>query len=109
MGTFTSSLRLKRMLKVSGFNVYPAQLEELISSYPDVDTVCVIGIPDPHSIELCKSFCCDSKDKSKATDETKEKIIKFCQENRSNKNVRENSNSEILYPKLSSGKLHFMN
>ena len=108
-GYFYFKLRLKRMLKVSGFNVYPAQLEELISSYPDVDTVCVIGIPDRHSIERVKVFVV-LKDKSKATDETKEKIIKFCQENRSQTRMSaRNSNSEILYPKLSSGKLHFMN
>ena len=108
-GYFYFKLQLKRMLKVADLMYTPTQLEELISSYPDVDTVCVIGIPDRHSIERVKVFVVP-KDKSKATDKTKEKIIKFCQETDLNKKCpRRNSNSEILYPKFSSGKLHFMN
>ncbi|KAF2894355.1 hypothetical protein ILUMI_11819 [Ignelater luminosus] len=37
--------RLKELIKVKGFQVAPAELEEILRSYPDVDDAAVIGIP----------------------------------------------------------------
>ena len=48
--------RLKRMIVVSGFNVYPAQIEEVISKHKAVDKVCVIGIPHPYKMHVPKAF-----------------------------------------------------
>ena len=48
--------RLKRMIVVSGFNVYPASIEEVISKHPGVDKVCVIGIPHPYKMHVPKAI-----------------------------------------------------
>jgi long-chain acyl-CoA synthetase len=50
-GFFYFSVRLKRMIKSSGFNVYPAQVEAVLQQHPAVAAVCVIGLPDPRQIE----------------------------------------------------------
>lgn len=45
-GFFYFTVRLKRMIKSSGFNVYPAQVEAALREHPEVDDACVIGVPD---------------------------------------------------------------
>ncbi len=47
--------RKKDMILVSGFNVYPNEVEEAISSHPGVLEVAAIGIPDDHSGEIVKA------------------------------------------------------
>ena len=51
---FTS--RLKRMIIVSGFNVYPSMIEKTILKHKDVSKVCVVGIPHPYKIHVPKAF-----------------------------------------------------
>lgn len=48
--------RKKDMIIVSGFNVYPNEVEEVIVSHPDVLEAAAIGIPDPKSSEAVKVF-----------------------------------------------------
>jgi long-chain acyl-CoA synthetase len=48
--------RMKDMILVSGFNVYPNEVEEVISSHPKVDEAAVIGLPDEHSGEAVRAF-----------------------------------------------------
>jgi long-chain acyl-CoA synthetase len=50
-GFFYFTCRLKRMIKSSGFNVYPAQVEEVLLAHPAVAEACVIGVPDPAQVE----------------------------------------------------------
>lgn len=47
--------RKKDMILVSGFNVYPNEIEDVIVSHPDVLEVGVIGVPDEKSGELVKA------------------------------------------------------
>jgi long-chain acyl-CoA synthetase len=49
-------LRLKRMIKSSGMNVYPAQVEDVLYRHPDVSEACVIGVPDELQMERVKGF-----------------------------------------------------
>jgi long-chain acyl-CoA synthetase len=76
-GFFYFKLRQKRMLKVSGINVYPKTVEEVIREHPDVETVCVIGVPDKKQISKVKAFVV-LKDPSKESDELKIAIQKHC-------------------------------
>lgn len=55
-GFFYFSVRLKRMIKSSGFNVYPAQVEALLQRHPNVAQACVIGIPDSAQVERVLAF-----------------------------------------------------
>jgi long-chain acyl-CoA synthetase len=79
-GFFYFKSRLKRMLKVSGVNVYPGQVEKTLQNHPDVDSVCVIGVPDRLKMSRVKAFIV-LKDKTKATEETKQGILKFGRDN----------------------------
>ncbi len=55
-GTFKIVDRLKDMILVSGFNVYPNEVEEVIASHPGVLEVAVIGVPDPQSTEAVAAY-----------------------------------------------------
>jgi long-chain acyl-CoA synthetase len=48
--------RKKDMLLVSGFNVYPNEIEAVVVMHPGVLECAVIGVPDPHSGEVPKLF-----------------------------------------------------
>ncbi|TIY05733.1 MAG: long-chain-fatty-acid--CoA ligase [Mesorhizobium sp.] len=48
--------RKKDMILVSGFNVYPNELEEVVALHPGVLEVAAIGVPDEHSGEVPKLF-----------------------------------------------------
>lgn len=48
--------RKKDMILVSGFNVYPNEVEEAVASHPGVIDVAAIGVPDDHSGEAVKIF-----------------------------------------------------
>ncbi|MFX1419731.1 MAG: AMP-binding protein [Promethearchaeota archaeon] len=79
-GFFYFKIRLKRMIKSSGFNVYPAQIEDVLYKHPDVLEACVIGVPDEIQIEKVKAFVV-LKDPNKESKEMEKKIITYCQEN----------------------------
>ena len=55
-GFFYFVLRIKRMIKSSGFNVYPTQVEEVLSRHPAVASACVVGVPDPAQVERVKAY-----------------------------------------------------
>lgn len=48
--------RLKRMIISSGYNVYPAYVEQVIEEHPAVLKCTVVGIPHPYKIEVPKAF-----------------------------------------------------
>lgn len=48
--------RLKRMIVVSGFNVYPSMIEGVLESHPSIKKACVIGIPHPYKMHVPKAF-----------------------------------------------------
>jgi len=48
--------RIKDMILVSGFNVYPNEIENVLYSHPDVLECAVVGVVDDHSGEAVKAF-----------------------------------------------------
>jgi acyl-CoA synthetase (AMP-forming)/AMP-acid ligase II len=48
--------RMKDMFISGGFNVYPAEVEKLLSAHPAVTMVAVIGVPDERMGEVGKAF-----------------------------------------------------
>ena len=48
--------RSKDLVIVSGFNVYPAEVEEVLLAHPAVADAGVIGVPHPHTGEAVKAF-----------------------------------------------------
>ena len=76
-GFFYFSARFKRMIKSSGFNVYPAQVEAVLYQHPLVAEACVIGVPDPEQVERVKAVVV-LKDPSKESAETEKILIEAC-------------------------------
>jgi long-chain acyl-CoA synthetase len=48
--------RRKDMILVSGFNVYPAEIEQVVATLPGVVEAAAVGVADPHSGEVPKVF-----------------------------------------------------
>jgi fatty-acyl-CoA synthase len=48
--------RLKRMISVSGYKVWPAECEAMLYRHPAIQECCVIAAPDSHSGEMVKAF-----------------------------------------------------
>jgi long-chain acyl-CoA synthetase len=68
--------RIKDMIIVSGFNVYPNEIEDILAKHPKVLEVAVIGVPDKNSGEAVKAFVVP-RDKSL----TVEELRAYCKEN----------------------------
>ncbi|MER8763214.1 long-chain fatty acid--CoA ligase [Mesorhizobium sp. M0968] len=68
--------RKKDMILVSGFNVYPNELEEVVAQHPGVLEVAAIGVPDEHSGEVPKLFVV-KKDPALTAD----MLTAYCREN----------------------------
>ena len=67
--------RKKDMIIVSGFNVYPNEIEEVVAGNSKVLEVAAVGVPDEHSGECVKIFVV-RRDKSL----TEEELMKYCRE-----------------------------
>ncbi|MFW6851944.1 long-chain fatty acid--CoA ligase [Burkholderia gladioli] len=67
--------RKKDMILVSGFNVYPNEVEDVVASHPGVFEVAAVGVPDEHSGEAVKLFVV-KKDPAL----TDQDIIAYCKE-----------------------------
>lgn len=76
-GFFYFKLRQKRMIKSSGMNVYPAQVEDILYRHPEVQEACIIGVPDEAQVQAVKGVVV-LKDPSKASPEMAKELIDFC-------------------------------
>ncbi|AWL92055.1 MULTISPECIES: long-chain fatty acid--CoA ligase [Bradyrhizobium] len=92
--------RKKDMILVSGFNVYPNEIEEVIASHPGVLECAVIGIPDSKSGEAVKAFVV-KKDQNL----TAEAVIKFCHEQLTGYKVPKHIEFRSDLPKTNVGKI----
>ncbi len=71
--------RKKDMILVSGFNVYPNEVEEIIAHHPGVLEVAAVGVPDEHSGEVVKIFVV-----KKDPNLTEAELLDFCKEQLTN-------------------------
>ena len=69
--------RAKRMIVTSGYNVYPAQLENILDSHDKVTMSCVIGVPDEYKIQKVKAFVVLRPDVARS-EETKKELMDYC-------------------------------
>jgi long-chain acyl-CoA synthetase len=68
--------RKKDMILVSGFNVYPNEVEDVVMQHPGVLEVAAVGVPDEHSGEVVKLFVV-----RKDPNLTVEALRQFCHDN----------------------------
>lgn len=66
--------RVKDLIIVSGFNVYPAEVEEVLMQHPGIDACAVVGVPHPYTGEAVKAYVVSVKGMAVEEDE----IIRFC-------------------------------
>lgn len=92
--------RKKDMILVSGFNVYPNEIEEVIASHPGVLECAVIGIADSKSGEAVKAFIV-----KKDPNLTAEDVIKFCQGQLTGYKVPKHIEFRADLPKTNVGKI----
>jgi len=69
--------RAKRMIITSGYNVYPAQIENILDAHEMVQMSCVIGIPDPYKMQKVKAFVKLAEGVEKS-EETRQAILDHC-------------------------------
>jgi len=69
--------RAKRMIVTSGYNVYPAQIENILDAHEFVQMSCVIGIPDAYKMQKVKAFVKLVSGVEKS-EETKQAILDHC-------------------------------
>ncbi len=67
--------RLKDMIIVSGFNVYPNELEQALTVHPDVSQCAAIGVPDPKAGEVVKMFVVSADPEL-----TEAQVIDYCKQ-----------------------------
>ena len=95
--------RKKDMLKTSGFQVWPREIEEVISAHPAVLEVGVAGIPDPAKGEVAKAWIVLKRDVAEAptSDEIRASVAKGWRPTR----FRPTSSSHPELPKTMVGKV----
>ncbi len=92
--------RKKDMILVSGFNVYPNEIEEVIASHPGVLECAVIGVEDKKSGEAVKAFVV-RKDPAL----TAEDVVKFCHTQLTAYKVPKHIEFRTTLPKTNVGKI----
>jgi long-chain acyl-CoA synthetase len=92
--------RKKDMILVSGFNVYPNEVEDVVASHPGVMECAVIGVPDERSGEAVKAFIV-----RKDPNLTAEDIIKYCGTQLTNYKVPKQIEFRSALPKTNVGKI----
>jgi len=99
-GYFRIVDRKKDMIIVSGFNVFPAEIEEVLSRHPKILEVAAIGIPDDKSGEVVKVFIVK---RDKSLDE--EEVERYCRENFTNYKLPKAIEFRDSLPKTNIGKV----
>ncbi|WP_439497664.1 AMP-binding protein [Bosea sp. (in: a-proteobacteria)] len=92
--------RMKDMVLVSGFNVYPNEVEDVLATHPGVLEAAVIGLPDEHSGEAVTAFVV-KKDQAL----TSEALRSFCKENLTGYKVPKHIVFRESLPKTNVGKV----
>lgn len=68
--------RIKRMIISSGYNIYPAQMENIFDAHEKVQMSCVIGVPDSYKMEKVKVFVM-LKEGVPANEETRSELFDY--------------------------------
>lgn len=86
-GYLTFIGRVKEMIKVSGFSVFPEEVESILILHPSVRQVAVIGVPDADKGEVVKAFVVPNGDAANAPAFDRDGLIAWAKENMSHYKV----------------------
>ncbi|MGD8907366.1 MAG: AMP-binding protein [Gammaproteobacteria bacterium] len=93
--------RAKDMILVSGFNVYPCEVEDVVTRHPGVLEAACIGVPDERSGERVKIFVVPKPGKTA----TAEDIVAYCREHLTGYKVPREVEFRDELPKTNVGKI----
>ncbi|MCB0417134.1 MAG: AMP-binding protein, partial [Bdellovibrionales bacterium] len=99
-GYFKIVDRKKDMILVSGFNVYPNEIEEVAVMHPKVLEAAAIAVPDERSGEVPKIFIVKKDDSL-----TEQEILDFCRKNLTAYKVPKHVEFRTELPKTNVGKI----
>ena len=100
-GFFRIVDRKKDMILVSGFNVFPNEVENIVTLHPDVVEAACIGVPDPKSTEAVKVFVVARE----GADLDAAKVIAWCRESLTAYKVPKHVEFRKELPKTNVGKI----
>jgi len=92
--------RKKDMILVSGFNVFPNEVEDVVSAHPKVLECAAVGVPDVRSGEAVKVYVVPSDDSV-----TEQEIREFCRERLTAYKVPKHVEFRSELPKTNVGKI----
>ena len=72
--------RAKRMIVTSGYNVYPAQIENILDAHEKVHMSCVVGVPDDYRMHAVKAFIM-LKPGYQPSQEIRDELLAYCRKN----------------------------
>lgn len=98
--------RIKRMIITSGYNVYPAQLENIIDANELVHMSCVIGVPDSYRMQRVKAFIM-LKEGVPASETTRQELLSYCQKHMAKYAVPKDIEFRESLPKTLVGKVAY--
>lgn len=99
-GFFQIVDRKKDMILVSGFNVYPNEIEDVVAAHPKILEAAAVGVADEKSGEVVKLFVV-----KKSPDLTVEEVISFCKQELTGYKVPKHVEFRDELPKSNVGKI----
>jgi long-chain acyl-CoA synthetase len=102
-GYLTLLGRIKEMIKVSGYSVFPEDVEAILLRHPKIDQAVVLGIPDPKKGEVIKAVIVPKPEH--ANNMTPDELVEWSRENMSAYKVPRYIEFRHSLPKTASGKV----
>ena len=91
----------KDMIIAGGFNIYPKDIDQVLTEHPKVDEAIAVGFPDRYRGETVKAFVVLKSGQSA----TEEEILEFCRKNLAKHKVPTQVEFRQGLPKSPSGKI----
>ncbi len=92
--------RLKRVVNVSGFKVWPAEVEAILHGHPDVKEACIVGDPDPRTGEAVRAVIVPGKNPLNA-----DRLTDWCRRNMAAYKVPKRFEFRDRLPRSGTGKV----
>ena len=98
--------RLKRLIIVSGYNVFPSHIEDVLEKHEAVLSCCVIGIPHPYKVQVPKAFIV-LNESYKNSLKVKQSIKEYCEKNLAKYMIPKEFEYRESLPKTMIGKVDY--
>ena len=98
--------RLKRLIIVSGYNVFPSHIEDVLEKHEAVLSCCVVGIPHPYKVQVPKAFIV-LNESYKNNLKVKQSIKEYCEKNLAKYMIPKEFEFRESLPKTMIGKVDY--